>query len=390
MKFCPNCGQQLEDDDVFCPGCGSKFEEPAAETKPVEEAPAVNSDPVVEPAPVPQSVPEPQPIPQPQPAPQPVPQPQPQPFVAPQPAPMPPKKPVFSGNSGLNPAISALKRTATSAPSIIAAVLLTLSTVIGIVAYFVSSAQISALAVNLIQRYTDNSITFNGNAVWLGALSSVFASIPALLIILGLWITVGSAANKNTDRMSTGGLTLIKVIEILQFIGICICFAALIIVSIIGMVVASLNSGATEGAPIILLVLLLFALVAVFVVTIIYYAKIFKTIGAAKSVVATGRPSTNASGFLAVVLILSAISGLCSAVTTLFIPAIYPQLVGELSKNFGSSGVDFNAIFSIVRNFSIYFSAASFTSALSSLFFGITIFKFKGEMNRVIKQHTRY
>ncbi len=39
MKFCGNCGQQLEDSAVFCSNCGANVGEPAAPQAPVQEQP---------------------------------------------------------------------------------------------------------------------------------------------------------------------------------------------------------------------------------------------------------------------------------------------------------------------------------------------------------------
>lgn len=50
MRFCTNCGAQLEDTAKFCTECGQRIEQTAA---PVTAAPVVESDvtaPVIEPA----------------------------------------------------------------------------------------------------------------------------------------------------------------------------------------------------------------------------------------------------------------------------------------------------------------------------------------------------
>ena len=72
MKFCPNCGQQVDNDLLFCENCGASLNAPAAE-----------------PAPAPTSKPEPAPVAEPTPAPsvEPVPAPMPDPYVTPMPDP---------------------------------------------------------------------------------------------------------------------------------------------------------------------------------------------------------------------------------------------------------------------------------------------------------------
>ncbi len=43
MKFCGNCGQQLEDSAVFCSSCGVNVGEPVAPQSPVQEQPVQQS-----------------------------------------------------------------------------------------------------------------------------------------------------------------------------------------------------------------------------------------------------------------------------------------------------------------------------------------------------------
>ncbi|GEM_PF-6780821 len=45
MKFCANCGTQLNDNDIFCPECGAKNEESFAPPQPTYAPPAFGSQP---------------------------------------------------------------------------------------------------------------------------------------------------------------------------------------------------------------------------------------------------------------------------------------------------------------------------------------------------------
>ncbi len=86
MKFCPNCGQQAEDDLMFCENCGASLNKPAAEPEPVAEpAPAPIPKPEVAPTPAP--MPDPYITPMPDPYATPVPA-EPAPVVEPAPAPV--------------------------------------------------------------------------------------------------------------------------------------------------------------------------------------------------------------------------------------------------------------------------------------------------------------
>ncbi len=349
MKFCPNCGQQLEDNDVFCANCGTNLNavEPNVVTAPETQVEA--------------------PIPQPQ-------------YQQPQYAP-----PVQS--SGLNQAILALKKTITSAPSIIAAVLYSLSVFFMIIVAAVSSDKLIALFVDIMRSFKIN-VTFTYSTQISSVISAVSANLFPLLIILGLWLTIGKAFNKRSDRMSTGGLTLIKVVMIISFISLIIVFSIILIASIVGIIALISSNSRSNAGPVVALVALFFVLVGVFIFMIVYYAKVLKTIGAAKSVAATGVPSRNASGFVAVMQFISGISGISSGFVLLASSAIFENLIREVSK---SSSVDFNysLIVDFINSGSVFLAIQTLLAALAAIFFGITIFKFKGAMNKVIRDSHR-
>ena len=90
--FCPNCGNQINDDVTFCPFCGSKI---------------LRAEPAAAPEPTPEPAPAPAPLPQtnynsPQPAPAPAFAPQPQTYYnSPQPAPAPTPAPIRARVGGV-------------------------------------------------------------------------------------------------------------------------------------------------------------------------------------------------------------------------------------------------------------------------------------------------
>ena len=87
MKYCPNCGHQLNDDAKFCVSCGTmqpviNKPTPAPEVKPVvEEKPVQEPTPTPAPTPAPEERPVEQPAPTPAPEEKPVEQPAPTPVV---------------------------------------------------------------------------------------------------------------------------------------------------------------------------------------------------------------------------------------------------------------------------------------------------------------------
>ncbi|MBR7032353.1 MAG: zinc ribbon domain-containing protein [Clostridia bacterium] len=343
MKFCPNCGQQLEDADVFCPSCGQN-------TEAVQET--VQPEPQFTPAPQPQ-------------------------YQAPQPASQFYASPVKE--TGLNPAILALKRTATSAPSIIGAILYTVAAVVSIILSVAAAPSIYYAIYDLLRSQGADIPFLQFNYVS-SVVSAVISSIPTVLVILGLWLAIGAAGNKNNDRMSTAGLTIIKVIQIIGLIGMCIVFGIFIIASIIGMIVVGSRSS-NPGAAVVGLLVAFLILVGVFVFALIYYIKVIKTIGAAKKVAATGMPNRGASGFVAVMLFISGICGITSALIMLFGSAVFGNLLYSISRE---TSINYRVIEILLARFAVFGGISALISSLANIFFGITIFKFKGAMNSLM------
>ena len=69
MKFCTQCGKQLDDDALFCTSCGTRTAPAAVPVPEVEPEPVPVPEPVVEPEIVREYVPEPEPVPVPEPVP---------------------------------------------------------------------------------------------------------------------------------------------------------------------------------------------------------------------------------------------------------------------------------------------------------------------------------
>ena len=346
MKFCPNCGQQLEDADVFCPNCGQN-------TEAVQEN--VQPEPQFTPAPQPQPL-----------------------YQAPQPAPQ-FYTPPSSNETGLNQPILALKRTATSAPFIIGTILFTVSAILSVIMSIVASPSLYYLLLDFLssQGINISSVSLSTAS---SVVSAVISSIPTFLIILGLWLTVGAGGNKNNDRMSTAGLTIIKVIQIISLIGVCICFGIGIIAAIIGLIALGVNGGRYSGPGLVAGIIAFLILIAAFVLVLIFLIKILKTIGAAKKVAATGMPNNGASGFVAVILFILGISAVVSALMLLFFSAFLGNALYDLSREIK---LDYYIVEMLISRFAIFGGISSLLSALANIFFGITIFKFKGAMNRL-------
>lgn len=190
-------------------------------------------------------------------------------------------------------------------------------------------------------------IYFAANGV--SVFSAVIGMIPTILLGVGMWMTYASAANRRESGMKTAGLTIIKVISIINLVFMCIVLAIAEIILLIAVVNVS-NSffGTSEVVG-----LLIGAMIGVLIgmtLMILYYVKLVKTINTMKMTITTGTPSDNVSAYVAVIAI---IGGVLSAFSALPIGGILGYGVNVLAM---LSGI---------------------CSAIASITFGAFIFSYK-------------
>lgn len=171
---------------------------------------------------------------------------------------------------------------------------------------------------------------FGGSTALLGAL---LGQLPAILICVGMWLLFASACNRSQAPVSTVGLTMIKVVAIIQLVlfGLIIALAE----TGLGMLLAELldYGGHMSGPRGVTIFLIIFILViAALVVT--YYVLLVKTINAIGTTLRTRTPSDKVSvyvavccfitgGFSAIMAIaarggvVSLLAGLCSATASI-------------------------------------------------------------------------
>ena len=298
--FCPKCGKQNSETSAFCVACGQKLtstEQPMQQPvqQPIYQQPPVQQ-PIYQQPPVQQF----------------------QPQYAPAERP-------FSSNHILNE----LKRFAASPFVIIAVILFTLSIVITI-----ATASDSVLGMlYMIEDYVeipelDEIIDGIDDAVTLIAFITM---IPSIVIGIGLWVTVGTALNKNSDTMATGGLTTIKVMNIISIVFTSISIALVVFY------ITHIASNDIYGVVPPIVYSILVAIVLALGLRIFYLAKVNSTLNSFIYSVRSAYPSYGASLFVAVMCFIiggfSALSmffdfnlaSLLSAVATIFFGVIIIQ-----------------------------------------------------------------
>lgn len=263
--FCPKCGTKLDESTKFCPNCGANVSPSAA------QQPAVS-----------------------------------------------PAQETTGYQSLAEYTFAEVKKFAKSPLFIAAVVVFTLGILLSfqssplswvgpLLSEVTDSAEIGYL-VSLVSQYVGTS----------SALLNIFSNLPNILIALGMWLVLISAFNNANVKLSTGGITLIKVVTVIQFI----CGLIIPILLPVGLVITM--GDILEGGT-------LLALVGIFVAAIIliavYYKKLLQTINDIRYTMETGTPVVEISGFIifccmaggiisALVSILN-IVGMLSAVATI-------------------------------------------------------------------------
>lgn len=147
---------------------------------------------------------------------------------------------------------------------------------------------------------------------------TIIGMIPSVLVAIGMWITVGSGANRRSRNMTTSGLTMIQVIQIIMTVlsGLAILLLLLLVIILSGSI-ARLSEEAT-----IIIAICGFVVIAAGAFLLFYNIMVINTIGKIKESIRTNTPDSRVSMFVIVMLF---ISGSLSAIAFL-IGLMTPQL----------------------------------------------------------------
>ena len=386
MKSCTKCDAQNEDNVSFCTNCGNKFEVIEAKETEVTETEVTEMEVTeimeIKEEPQQQGQPPPQPqLPQQeqvqqyqqqfqqQPV-QPQPQLQPQQFqqaqqyqqpqqpMYQQPPPVqryqqPPPQPQYAqapyyqpqvtGGRRLssNPAVNILKQAGSSPLFATIVIMYSITLVIRLVQVFLftsnpfgqimsvlsSTGLYDVIPGDIIDSMYDVIFTVNNVVI----IINLIALIIPILIGVGMWMHYIASRNGSDDGLKLGGIKLIRVCTIINFIFMIIALAIALIAVIVGLVlVLSLGDTASytfggyfsdfddiiSGASMIFVIIIsiyLVVLAGVIIFAIFYYTKLLKSIKAVILCAKTGEPKYKMSVFVVVLLFIQA----CSLVVTL-------------------------------------------------------------------------
>ncbi|MBE6598772.1 MAG: zinc ribbon domain-containing protein [Ruminococcaceae bacterium] len=319
--FCPHCGSPCDETKPFCQNCGNKL----------DSSPQINTN-------------------------------------------APPESSVHNHSDEsqaspsifiVNGVIPTLQRLAKTPSCMIGVIAYTISLVLTFIGSFTADEFIYSF---LHKIFDDFNIEFNVAEAEIymesGIISTVFSTIfsmaPSILLCIGMWLMVSSAGKGSP---SIGGLTIIKVITVIEIVLVSIAISAVGISGLIILVFdlagsfSGISYGSKEalapslgmgfiGAVLILCLLL-------FILAIVYEAKILQTVASIKNTILTNTPTGTISSFVIAICWISGVMGILFSVSS-----IAPILI-----------------------------LSSLASSISSIAFGVFLSKYKKEMNRISEFH---
>lgn len=150
-------------------------------------------------------------------------------------------------------------------------------------------------------------------------ISALFSLLPAMVAVAGVWMVFAAAKQNKLPGIAATGLTMVRVIVIIQLVFSCITVFA---VAIIGLLViigtGSLAGYYGEGAPVVvILVLVLLVLLAICAIDVIYNVKLSGMVKRMRETLVTGRPNAKVSLFVEIICYLGGASSAISALASL-------------------------------------------------------------------------
>ena len=223
--FCSNCGIENVEGAVFCKNCGKNLTQPAV---PVKAA-----------------------------------------------------KPPLSNN----PVLNVIKKVASSPLFLVAIIAYSVQILGSVITAAASGPLFSGMIYNILYEFGADipyefynildSIAMAGSGPVI--VGTIIGLIPTILICIGLWITYASARSRTSDTMKTSGLTMIKVITVIQLVGTCLCLAAFEIFLMFAVVASAAEAAAAAevyGPVVALFVFIVILGTALYILQIIYLSKI--------------------------------------------------------------------------------------------------------------------
>lgn len=149
-------------------------------------------------------------------------------------------------------------------------------------------------------------------------ISTLFSLLPAMVAVAGIWMIFAAARQNKLPGIAATGLTMVRVIVIIQLVFSCITVFAVAIIGLLAIIgTGSLAGYYGDGASVVvILVLVMLVLLAICAIDVIYNVKLSGMVKQMKETLVTGRPNARVSLFVEIICYIegagSAISSLSS------------------------------------------------------------------------------
>lgn len=153
----------------------------------------------------------------------------------------------------------------------------------------------------------------------IAVLSTLFSMIPTMVVGAGIWMVFAAARQNRLPGIAATGLTMVRVIVIIQLVLLGILFFAAVVIGILIMIGSgSIAEYYGEGMPVVMLLgIVLVILLAFLAIEIIYTAKLSGMVRRMRETLVTGRPNAKISLFVEIICYIGGAGSAISALGSL-------------------------------------------------------------------------
>ena len=180
-------------------------------------------------------------------------------------------------------------------------------------------------------------------------ISTLLGLIPAMVLVAGIWIVFAAAKQNKLPGIAATGMTMIRVIVIIELVFACIAVFAVAVIGLLAVVgMGSLAGYYGDGAPfVVIMALVMIVILAICAIEIVYYVKLNGMVKSIKETMVTGRPNTKVSLFVEILCYLGGAGSAISALMSL----VGLDIFGFLSNaGMGTAGICFGMLLRQYRN----------------------------------------
>ncbi len=224
-----------------------------------------------------------------------------------------------------NPALNALKSIGSSPLFAGAAVLFSLSTLFSLMGGLFSSIDYTDLYYAVLYLHLDGNelVSLLDMMNGVSVVGAVLGNVPGILVAVSLWLMYASSRNTHTGNVSTAGITICKVLAVIQLVFTCL--AAAFVLLALAVVFFAAVAGEMDDVGYeygfyfgefmaVFCVVLLVAVIIAFTLAVLYQACVIKTCSRIKATALTGVPDNRIPSYLIVMNYITAVVGVFGSI----------------------------------------------------------------------------